>query len=337
MRHSPAIASAALLTAGVLVVAGGISAAVPAGPPVAPAASEPASHVLLVSLDGLNPAAIKKLGRSDAPHLHRLIRQGASTMNARTLVEETRTLPNHTSMLTGLRAKLPRGTGVRFNEDPGTTLHESAQRYVPGIFDVVRDGGGTTGMFVTKDKFRFLERSWSTIDRFEQTEDRDRPMVRAVAREMRSAPRTFSFLHLGTPDRVGHERGGMSPAYLRAVSRADRNLGRVLAAIKDNPGLRQRLLLVVTSDHGTKGLRHNDTTVRANYRVPFIVWGAGARKGADLYDLNPAYLRPGKKQPSYRGPQPIRTADVANLVASTLGLPSVAGSEFGATTPLAVD
>src|SRR5688572_19063045 len=57
--------------------------------------------VLAISVDGLRPAAVRQLGRAGAPTLHRLIRQGAGTLNARTTLEETRTLPNHTTMVTG--------------------------------------------------------------------------------------------------------------------------------------------------------------------------------------------------------------------------------------------
>ena len=33
--------------------------------------------------------------------------------------------------------------------------------YVPGVFDVVHDGGRSTGFYATKDKFNFLIRSWN--------------------------------------------------------------------------------------------------------------------------------------------------------------------------------
>ena len=59
--------------------------------------------MLAVSIDGLRSAAIPQLGRAGTPTLHRLIAQGASTLNARTEREMTVTLPNHTGMVTGRR------------------------------------------------------------------------------------------------------------------------------------------------------------------------------------------------------------------------------------------
>ena len=184
------------------------------------------AHVLLISVDALNPKALTQLGPELTPGFHRLMREGAFTLNARTLYEETRTLPNHASMLTGRRAALPHGTGVRFNEDDGTTLRRTARHYVPGIFDVVHDRGGSTAMYVAKDKFRFLDRSWNErngapdtvgaddgrdkVDRFVLLEAREAALVDRLVTELREAPRTFTFLHLAAPDRVGHLYGGMS-------------------------------------------------------------------------------------------------------------------------------
>src|SRR5918998_4993950 len=59
--------------------------------------------VLAISIDGLNPAALRRLGRTGTPHIHELMRTGASTLNARTEHELTLTLPNHTGMVTGRR------------------------------------------------------------------------------------------------------------------------------------------------------------------------------------------------------------------------------------------
>jgi len=72
------------------------------------------TSVVVVSIDALNPAAIRRLGRRGTPTLHRLVRRGASTMNARTERERTETLPNHTGMVTG-RGRQParRAAGPR--------------------------------------------------------------------------------------------------------------------------------------------------------------------------------------------------------------------------------
>ncbi|WP_278256638.1 alkaline phosphatase family protein [Nocardioides convexus] len=66
-------------------------------------------RVVAISLDGLNPTAITRLGAARLPNLYRLLREGAGTLNARAQIEQTVTLPNHTSMVTGRRIdKAPR-------------------------------------------------------------------------------------------------------------------------------------------------------------------------------------------------------------------------------------
>ncbi len=318
--------------------------------PVAPAATAVGSadsaveHVLVISVDGLNPKAITRFAPELTPNLHRLLDEGAGTFNARTLYESTKTLPNHASLLTGRRAALPRGTGVRFNSDNGSTLRRTAGHYVPGVFDVVHDRGGSTSMYVAKSKFRFLDRSWNArngrrdrvgpddgrdkIDLFRLRENRERRLVRLLDIELLTSPRTFAFLHLGAPDRAGHAYGGMSPQYLQAVRDTDALLGKVLRTIDSSPALKAHLLVILTADHGTRGRRHDDQRRLVNYRIPLVAWGAGAAKGAGLYALNPDYAWPGKQRPGYRVRQPIRNGDVANLVTDALGLPRVPGSEF---------
>ncbi|HVQ19387.1 MAG TPA: hypothetical protein VMT27_10190, partial [Actinomycetes bacterium] len=88
-----------------------------------------------------------ELGRSGAP-------------NARTAREQTRTLPNHTGMLTGRRIDDRRGGhGVTFNSDTGTTVHRAAGEYVTSVFDVVHDRGGSTALFTAKKKFALYLRA----------------------------------------------------------------------------------------------------------------------------------------------------------------------------------
>jgi predicted AlkP superfamily pyrophosphatase or phosphodiesterase len=312
-------------------------------PATAARAKEGVEHVVAISVDGLNPDAIRALGRSGAPALHRLVDQGAGTLNARTERELTRTLPNHTGMVTGRPILGPDGHGVTVNEDNGSTVHASAGRYVASVFDVVHDHGGSTALYSSKDKLDLLDRSWNAthgsrdrvgaddgrdkIDRYWLDTERDN-VSRLVARLGR-APDDLSFVHLAEPDAAGHASGFMSPAYLGAVRAADRQIRRVLSAVSAER-LRDRVAVVLTADHGGLGGSHSDATRAADYTVPFIVWGPGVAPGADLYALNDGGReRPGRARPSYDGSQPIRNGEVANVVTGLLGLPDVPGSALG--------
>jgi len=295
------------------------------------------ARVLAISVDGLNPAAIRRLGTTRAPVLNRLVAEGAATLNARTDVERTVTLPNHTSMVTGRRIEAATGGhGVTWNDDlRERTVQAAAGHPVDSVFTVVDQAGGDSALFAGKDKFSLFPRSWpGTVDRFTLA-GKPAKLVRAARGDLLHADRELTFLHLALPDEAGHRAGFMSPAYLDAVARTDQLIGTLVRAIENHAALRDAVTLVLTADHGGKGANHDVATRLANYRIPFLAWGAGVTAG-DLYAMNPTRTDPGRTRPSYDAAPPVRNGDLANLVATLLGLRAVAGSEFGATQDLRV-
>jgi hypothetical protein len=332
------------------------SPVIPSGkkPVVPPATTEETAdnavnRVIAISIDGLNPRAIEKLGQSRTPAFHRLMREGAYTLNARTVREQTATLPNHTAMLTGRRVDGKHGGhGYSDNFDNGSTVHRAAGHYVASVFDVVHDHGGSTAMFATKTKFAVYKRTWNThgaADRTGRDDGRakidrvtiDRNNTRLVDRltaELRRSPREFTFVHLALPDRAGHAHGFMSREYLTAVQRTDRLLGRILNTVAARPALRRQTLVLLTADHGGRGASHYRASKLQNYRIPFMAWGPGVPAGRSLYGLNPSFKSPGASRTNYQGKQPIRNADVANLTTDALDLPRVPGSKFDSSRTL---
>lgn len=284
--------------------------------------------VLAVSVDGLNPTAITRLGPEGAPTLHRLLAEGASTLEARTAREQTETLPNHTSMLTGRRILARRGGhGVTVNRTVPGTVHDRAGEHVSSVFEVLDEHGRSGALFATKAKFAIFQRSWPDgIDRFVVRPSQSRLVDLALA-DLRTTRRDLRFVHLADPDVAGHDHGFLGRDYLRAVQRVDAQLARLLAAVEGDPAL-PGTTVVLTSDHGGRGRDgHWQAERRANYRVPFVVWGAGVAPGTDLYELNPDRVHPGTGRPAWgRTGQPVRNAEVANLALDLLGLPVVRGS-----------
>ncbi len=292
-----------------------------------------APRVLAISIDGLNPEALARLGPAGTPALHRMLAEGADTLDARTAVEQTVTLPNHTGMVTGRRIEAAQGGhGVTWNED----LTDRSIGQVPSVFTVVHAAGRGTAVFAGKSKFSLFDRSWpDAVDRSVIHAD-PQALTSAAIDDLATADRAFTFLHLAGPDLAGHASGFMSPAYLEAVRGADVLVGQVLAAVEADPALRRSLTVVLTSDHGGDAAGHGDPADPDSYTVPFVVWGPGISDG-DLYALNPEdYRAPGDGRPSYAGVQPVRNADVANLATALLGLGPVPGSELGSGQDLTV-
>ena len=309
----------------------------------------PAERVIHVSIDGLR---VDMITPELMPTLSRLADEGASTMNARTDPKVTRTLPNHTSQLTGVPVKVH---GIDYNEDLGRTVHDEAGRYVPSVFDVVHDNGGRTAALVTKEKFAVHERSWDSvngapdltgiddgrdkIDRYEREIPED--VAQILIDELHNAgDLEFAFLHNRYPDRAGHDFGWGSAEYVEAVETSDEILGVVIAAIEADPALRSTTAVIVVADHGGPlgDDSHSDPTDPENYTIPFVVWGPTVAAGADLYQLNSATRTdPGTDRVWLVGDQPIRGHDVANLALDLLGYPPVPGSTFNAGQDLAIN
>ncbi|KQW49328.1 hypothetical protein ASC77_11655 [Nocardioides sp. Root1257] len=309
--------------------------------PAASVRHEPApsaTRVLAISVDGLNTDAIRRLGSAGAPTFHRLLSEGASTLNARTEFEQNVTLPNHTGMMTSRRVdRRHGGHGVTWDDDRRRmTVGRAAGHPVQSVFGVVHAAGDRTALFSTKEKFGLYERSWPRgIDRFFVNEDQT-ALVRRAAADLASTDRAFTFLHVSLPDRFGHEYGGMSAQYLSAVRQTDRDLGEVLATIDGDPSL-DNVVVVLTADHGFMPGRTTHTPkVLANYRIPFLVWGPGVTAG-DLYALNPDYRDPGTGRPRYAAKrQPVRNGDLGNLSLDLLGMKAIPGSELDAKQDLDV-
>lgn len=322
-------------------------------------------HVIAVSIDGLGSNAIRALKPEQIPNLTRLAREGAGTLNARSDYSITKTLPNHTGMVTGRLEAGAEGHNVDENQDTDQTIHQFAGEYVPSIFDVVHDNGGATGLYTPKEKFNVIDQSYDQthgasdktgpeddgkdkIDSFELVE-RD-AVVKTYLGDLgrRDDGLSFDLVHIANPDLKGHEVGYLSAGYYQEVRTADRMLGQIMAAVEADPERKAETVMIVTADHGghnpgnkpADAKAHSAFQAPANYTIPFYVWGAGVSQGADLYELN-ADTRddPGTKRvdPSADPEtQPIYNANVANLAAKELGLKAVQGSTVDSNLDLVV-
>jgi len=307
----------------------------------------PVDRVLVLSVEGLRSSAIRKAGEAGTPVLHRLMSEGASTLNARTEVERTTTLPNDVGMLTGRRVNATRGGhGVKADRDTGATVQAAAGRYVSSVFDIVHNFGRSTALFSSQPKMALVDRSWDDvnggtdpyglddgrdkINRYVATAD-DQELVDRLTAMLSTSPKTFTYAQLSLLDDVGKANGFASPTYRTTLTEVDSMIGRVMSTIDSSPELSGHTLVLLTAGAGGRGTSNEDRTVRGNYTVPFLAWGPNVVAGADLYALNPAYQDPGKLQPGYGGTQPIRNGVVANLATAALQLPRIPGSTMNST------
>jgi hypothetical protein len=366
------------LLAGLALAAGAelkVSAAAP--PPWLPG-SNAVRHVIHVSIDGLGGIYLRDYlagAPGDFPTFSRLLAEGAHTFNARCDYHVSLTEPNHASILTGrpvsqqplgVPYSAPHGFSANYDPGPPWTLHNYANGSVPykaSVFDVVHDHGLSTAFFAGKEKFALFVRSYDAANgapdeigaddgrqKMDQSAviDWEAPglsmtnssnlVTLAVDALSSGQPPAYTFLHLVDPDIFGHYHAWGSPQYRDSVRHADRQLGRLLAAIDASAVLSNCTALVVTADHGGgdavgSHLYPNALTV---YTVPLLIWVPGVPPGVDAYRLFSNRVEPGTAYLDFdAAAQPLRNSDSANIALMLLGLPPIPGSclvpEFGPT------
>jgi len=305
-------------------------------------AAPPFDHVLLVSVDGLRSDALLVNGGEGLPNFQRLL-LGAHTLNARCDPEYSVTLPNHADMLTGRLAGGLGGHGWTTNIDPPAEAKflDAEGAIIPGIYHQTSAAGIEGAFIVSKAKFLLFTQSWnadldSRVMDFALVQDDVEAQMQLVFRMLDTQlhPRTFTFLHLRGPDDAGHASGwDLTPGspYLNAVQAADQQIGRILHFLDQNPGLRAKTAIVVTSDHGG-GVPHSNHygpgMMWINTIIPFFV-DLPQGKQVELYELCADTRRnPGIDPVANQAGQlpPIRNADVANLCLALLGLDPMPGS-----------
>ncbi len=305
-------------------------------------------QVVVLSVDGLAPRFLEMLlDEKKAPHFAALQKRAAWTHHARTDKTHTITLPNHTSMITGLPVSASIKYGPHFAHNyvenidpmPGDTLHRyriPAGAYTWSMFDVAHDHGLRTAMYASKTKFSLYDQTYNGAGAPDKVGADDGSkkidtvvidpdpanMVAAFIKQMQTNPPALSFVHLNQPDGTGHGIGWGTPAYLTAVQMMDVLLGRIVAALQAPP-LAGQSALIVTADHGGVNNHHADQTDPRNFEIPFYVMAPGVKPG-DAYGAFSNRYAPGNENPGYEAEkQPLRNGDAGNLALFMLGLPAI--------------
>lgn len=236
---------------------------------------------LFVMIDGLRPDA---LARCDCPTLTALMARGAFSLQARSVMPSV-TLPCHMSIFHSVP---PTRHGVTTND------WQPMARPLPGLMDVAKGAGLRCAAIHNWEPLRNLSQPLS-LDSIlyrdcSYDEDGDDWVAGAAVHHLTSHAADFAFVYFGTVDTWGHRYGWMSDEYLRQAERADRNLGRVLAAVSDD------VHVLVQADHGGHERSHG-TEMAEDMTIPWIVAGPTIRRGhqiagpVSLLDTTPTLAR----------------------------------------------
>lgn len=270
------------LLAGSVTGAGRASARSSPPPP-----SRLVNHVIIVSIDGLRPDALR---RAETINLKTLWQGGASSWQAQTVFPSI-TLPAHASMLSGVPIEKH---GITWNDwQPGQGFIS-----VPTVFSIAHEAGVTTAAVV--GKFKLFHLAPPGVVDFFDVHPSDADVSQAAADYFLAHRPTVLFLHLPDTDTTGHAYGWMSPEQLQTIGRADQALTPLLTALRQT-NLLDQTLIIVTADHGGHARTHG-TDLPEDMTIPWIAFGAPVKRG-------------------YRIKSWVRVYDTAATALYALGLP----------------
>jgi len=235
-------------------------------------------HVVVIGCDGMGSVAFLE---TNAPTMHRLMREGAYTLKARSVMP-TVSSPNWASMIMGAG---PEQHGVTSN-DWQTNKYEIApieagpEGMFPTIFGVLHQQRPEATLVCVHDWSdfgRLLERSAVNYI----TNVKSSPLTSShVIEQIKLKKPTFTFIHFDDVDHAGHSFGWKSWQYYKAVDMIDTLIGDVVQAVAD-AGMKDSTLILITADHGGMGTKHGGNSMD-ELLIPWIVHGPGVVPGRVL-------------------------------------------------------
>jgi membrane-anchored protein YejM (alkaline phosphatase superfamily) len=256
--------------------------------------------VLLIGIDGVRSDALK-IART--PHLYALIQSGAFADNTQILGEryrlsDTWSASGWSSILTGVWAD-------KHGVHGGTFAGNNFERY-PDFLRRLKQARPTarTAAFVSWDELAHHIISTSAdVLRISPAPKRsptgyleaDRQVAESAGRHLATRDPDAMFVYFILPDAIGHRSGfhPRVPAYRQAIETVDGFVGSVLRAMEGRKTFaREEWLVLVTSDHGGRGMHHRDGQQDPQVLTVFlIVSGPTARPGkigSPTYIVDPA-------------------------------------------------
>lgn len=228
------------------------------------------NKVILISIDGMRPDGFLQCGN---PFTEEMMKRGSYTLNARSM-EPSVTLPCHMSIFHSVP---PARHGIT------TNLYMPMVRPLNGLFEQIKNAGGTSAMFYGWEPLRDVARPGS-LKHAEYVwayakEHTDRILTERAIEHIRDQKPDFVFLYMvETDEKGGHDSGWMTETYLRYVHDAIENVKLVLEAAGEE------YAVIVTADHGGHDRSHG-SDLPEDMTIPMFFMGAPFVPGKELEGL----------------------------------------------------
>lgn len=237
-------------------------------------------RTLLILVDGMRPDSLTNL-----PEAQKVIKKGASTMNARTVMPSV-TLPCHVSLFHSV--------------DParhGTTTNTYAPQVRPinGLCEVLKANKKSSAIFYSWEQLRDITRPSSlSFAYFKAGHTFNYEKVNShltdVAIDFLAENKIdFTFLYLALTDEVGHAHGWMSEEYMRAMRLSWIDIDRIVSTLPDD------YTVIITADHGGHDRTHGYDCPE-DMTIPMVILGkdvdpAMDLEGANIKDIAPTIVK----------------------------------------------
>lgn len=249
-----------------------------------------AKHVVLIGIDGWGAYSVPK---ADIPNIKAQMDRGCFTLKHRSVLPSSSAI-NWSSMFMSLPTELHGYTtwGSQKPEIPSRT--ENSHHISPTIYSIIREQKpeAETGFFYEWDGMKYLVDTLA-ISHVEGTPDFDNHQNllfdHAVNYILAKKP-MFMAVCCDQVDHTGHNIGHDTPAYYAQLTKVDKNIGRIIQALKD-AGIYDDTIILFTADHGGINKGHGGHTLQ-EMQIPFIIAGKGVRAGGEISDITMQYDTP---------------------------------------------
>ncbi len=270
--------------------------------PLAAISQQKGGKVILIGIDAMSTDGFQT---ARIPNLMELVRNGAISIHSRGVMP-TVSSPNWEAILTGVGPEQNGVTknGWKLNNRTIQPAVADKEGYFPSVFTVIRQSRpeAKTAMFYDwPDLGVILNTKDITHSEFDSSTEE--VYTKAISYIVTEKP-DLAFVYTKKVDAAGHGSGHGTPEYLAAIEEVDRNIGRLLDAVK-KAGVYSEYTFIVVADHGGVGKGHGGESM-AEIEVPWIIEGPGIIRNAmisqpnDNFNTTPtiAYIL-GIKAPDY--------------------------------------
>lgn len=243
-----------------------------------------AKHVILIGLDGWGAYSVGKA--HDIPNIKWLMDNGAYTLKKRSVLKSESAI-NWASMFNGAGTELHgyANWNSRVPEIPSAATN--SRGIFPTVFSIMREQNpkAETGCIAEWDGIKFLVDSAAinyvdVASNYEKDSEQLCRMAEAYIKEKRP---TLAAIVFDQIDHVGHAVGHDTPDYYNVLASVDKQIGRIVQAVKD-AGIYDETIFIVSADHGGIGRSHGGMSL-LEMETPFIICGKGIKRGFKITDV----------------------------------------------------